>query len=96
MLLQGYKEMSQTFCSLRRVRGDNYCALRATLFQALTHSSQLPSWLQEEDVTLVKAGVTCWYHLSTGPYLTMPYHAYASDVLRRVTITKVTNNGSNF
>lgn len=47
--------MSQRFGSLRRVRGDNYCALRATLFQVLTHSTQLPSWLQEEDITLVKA-----------------------------------------
>uniref|UniRef100_A0A8D0FGT1 OTU deubiquitinase with linear linkage specificity n=1 Tax=Strix occidentalis caurina TaxID=311401 RepID=A0A8D0FGT1_STROC len=27
-----------------RVRGDNYCALRATLFQALSQATQLPSW----------------------------------------------------
>lgn len=47
--------MSQSFGSLRRVRGDNYCALRATLFQVLTHSTQLPSWLQDEDITVVKA-----------------------------------------
>lgn len=46
--------MSQRFGSLRRVRGDNYCALRATLFQVLTHSTQLPSWLQEDDITMVK------------------------------------------
>ena len=54
MLLQGYKEMSQRFGSLRRVRGDNYCALRATLFQVLSHSTQLPEWLQDEDITMVK------------------------------------------
>lgn len=53
MLLQGYKEMSQRFGSLRRVRGDNYCALRATLFQVLSHSTQLPEWLQDEDITMV-------------------------------------------
>lgn len=63
MRLQGYKEMSQRFGSLRRVRGDNYCALRATLFQVLTHSTQLPAWLQEEDITMVKANLTRWYHL---------------------------------
>lgn len=50
MLLQGYKEMSLKFDSVRRVRGDNYCALRATLFQVLNHSTQLPAWLQDEDI----------------------------------------------
>lgn len=54
MLLQGYTEMSSRFGSLRRVRGDNYCALRATLFQVFTHSTQLPSWLQDGDVTMVR------------------------------------------
>lgn len=49
LLLQGYKEMSQRFGSVRRVRGDNYCALRATLFQVLSHSTQLPAWLQEDN-----------------------------------------------
>ncbi|KAI3355364.1 hypothetical protein L3Q82_018208 [Scortum barcoo] len=53
LIRKGYKEMSQRFSSLRRVRGDNYCALRATLFQVLSHSTQLPSWLQEEDVTML-------------------------------------------
>lgn len=53
MLVQGYKEMSQSFASVRRVRGDNYCALRATLFQVLSHSTQLPTWLQNEDVIMV-------------------------------------------
>lgn len=53
VLLQGYKEMSQRFGSLRRVRGDNYCALRATLFQVLSHTTKLPVWLQEEDIVMV-------------------------------------------
>ncbi|XP_044031756.1 uncharacterized protein LOC122866329 [Siniperca chuatsi] len=53
LIRKGYKEMSQRFGSLRRVRGDNYCALRATLFQVLSHSTQLPAWLQEEDITVL-------------------------------------------
>ncbi|KAM6971566.1 ubiquitin thioesterase otulin [Tautogolabrus adspersus] len=53
LIRKGYKEMSQKFGSLRRVRGDNYCALRATLFQALSHSTELPVWLQEEDITML-------------------------------------------
>lgn len=63
-LLQGYKEMSQRFGSLRRVRGDNYCALRATLFQVLSHSTELPTWLQEEDITTVNIHLTRWYQLA--------------------------------
>ncbi|CAB1448663.1 unnamed protein product [Pleuronectes platessa] len=53
LIRKGYKEMSQRFSSLRRVRGDNYCALRATLFQVLSHSTQLPVWLQEDDATML-------------------------------------------
>ncbi|XP_036934633.1 uncharacterized protein LOC119008435 isoform X2 [Acanthopagrus latus] len=53
LIRKGYKEMSQRFGSLRRVRGDNYCALRATLFQVLSHSTQLPEWLQDEDITML-------------------------------------------
>lgn len=52
---QGYKELSQRFGSLRRVRGDNYCALRATLFQVLCHSTQPPSWLQDDAFATVKS-----------------------------------------
>ncbi|XP_034428755.1 ubiquitin thioesterase otulin isoform X1 [Hippoglossus hippoglossus] len=51
LIRKGYKEMSQRFSSLRRVRGDNYCALRATLFQVLSLSTELPAWLQEDDAT---------------------------------------------
>lgn len=48
-VLQGYKELSQRFAGVRQVRGDNYCALRATLFQMLSQASQVPVWLQEEE-----------------------------------------------
>ncbi|RVE58655.1 hypothetical protein OJAV_G00196450 [Oryzias javanicus] len=53
LIKKGYKEMSQKFGSLRRVRGDNYCALRATLFQVLSQSTHLPTWLQEDDATML-------------------------------------------
>ncbi|XP_035173741.1 ubiquitin thioesterase otulin isoform X1 [Oxyura jamaicensis] len=46
---KGYEAVAQKFASIRRVRGDNYCALRATLFQALSQATQLPAWLQSED-----------------------------------------------
>lgn len=58
--LQGYKEMSQKFDGVRRVRGDNYCALRATLFQVLSQSTSVPVWLQEDNVILVN--VYTQYH----------------------------------
>lgn len=51
---QGYEEVSQKFTSIRRVRGDNYCALRATLFQAMSQPAALPSWLQDPELTLVR------------------------------------------
>ncbi|XP_031691885.1 uncharacterized protein LOC109899467 isoform X4 [Oncorhynchus kisutch] len=51
LIRKGYTELSQRFGSLRRVRGDNYCALRATLFQVLSTSTQLPVWLQDEHIS---------------------------------------------
>uniref|UniRef100_A0A8C8SY42 OTU deubiquitinase with linear linkage specificity n=1 Tax=Pelusios castaneus TaxID=367368 RepID=A0A8C8SY42_9SAUR len=50
---KGYEAVSQKFSCIRRVRGDNYCALRATLFQALSQASELPDWLQREDLLLL-------------------------------------------
>ncbi|XP_071409813.1 ubiquitin thioesterase otulin isoform X2 [Pithys albifrons albifrons] len=49
----GYEAVAQKFASIRRIRGDNYCAFRATLFQALSQATQLPSWLQSEDFTML-------------------------------------------
>uniref|UniRef100_A0A8C9VTE1 OTU deubiquitinase with linear linkage specificity b n=1 Tax=Scleropages formosus TaxID=113540 RepID=A0A8C9VTE1_SCLFO len=48
LIRKGYEEVSHTFQSLRRVRGDNYCALRATLFQVLSQDHPLPDWLQQD------------------------------------------------
>ncbi|XP_015345948.2 ubiquitin thioesterase otulin [Marmota marmota marmota] len=50
---KGYEEVSQKFTSIRRVRGDNYCALRATLFQAMSQLAALPLWLQDPELTLL-------------------------------------------
>ncbi|XP_061445512.1 ubiquitin thioesterase otulin isoform X3 [Rhineura floridana] len=50
---KGYEAVSQKFISIRRVRGDNYCAIRATLFQALSQATRLPGWLQREDMILL-------------------------------------------
>ncbi|XP_037550380.1 ubiquitin thioesterase otulin [Nematolebias whitei] len=53
LIKKGYKEMSQKFDGVRRVRGDNYCALRATLFQVLSQSTAVPVWLQEDNVIML-------------------------------------------
>nr|XP_057916495.1 uncharacterized protein LOC131108999 [Doryrhamphus excisus]XP_057916496.1 uncharacterized protein LOC131108999 [Doryrhamphus excisus] len=50
LIRKGYKEMSRHFAGVRQVRGDNYCALRATLFQALSQTAQVPAWLQDNDI----------------------------------------------
>ncbi|XP_077410425.1 uncharacterized protein LOC144040253 [Vanacampus margaritifer] len=49
LIRKGYTELSQHFAAVRQVRGDNYCALRATLFQVLSQASQVPAWLQDDD-----------------------------------------------
>ncbi|KAM5158253.1 ubiquitin thioesterase otulin [Mantella aurantiaca] len=41
----GYEKVSDCFDHIRQVRGDNYCALRATLFQCLSQTTELPHWL---------------------------------------------------
>ncbi|NXP51411.1 OTUL thioesterase, partial [Heliornis fulica] len=53
--------VSQKFASIRRVRGDNYCALRATMFQSLSQATQLPSWLQDEDFTMLPENLLSKY-----------------------------------
>ncbi|XP_038653088.1 uncharacterized protein LOC119966018 isoform X2 [Scyliorhinus canicula] len=49
LMTKAYKAVSSTFSSVRRVRGDNYCALRATLFQVLSNVELLPC-LQQDDI----------------------------------------------
>lgn len=42
---QGYKEIVEVlqYRYLRRIRGDNYCALRSAVFQSLVHGLSMPS-----------------------------------------------------
>ncbi|XP_007899898.1 uncharacterized protein LOC103183941 isoform X2 [Callorhinchus milii] len=47
LMKKAYNTVHETFSSVRRVRGDNYCALRATLFQALSNI-ELPKWIQKD------------------------------------------------
>ncbi|XP_077480045.1 uncharacterized protein LOC144091519 [Stigmatopora argus] len=49
VIREGYSMMSQWYSGVRQVRGDNYCALRATLFQVLSQATQVPDWLEEDD-----------------------------------------------
>ncbi|XP_051871716.1 uncharacterized protein LOC127570317 [Pristis pectinata] len=49
LMRKAYEAVCENFNSIRRVRGDNYCALRATLFQALNNVEQLPC-LQQDDL----------------------------------------------
>ncbi|KAG9273959.1 ubiquitin thioesterase otulin isoform X1 [Astyanax mexicanus] len=50
LIKKGYEAIGEKFESLRIVRGDNYCALRATLFQILSQSQKLPDWLKDSEV----------------------------------------------
>ncbi|XP_068092825.1 ubiquitin thioesterase otulin [Hyperolius riggenbachi] len=47
---EGYEEVSHYYGSIRQIRGDNYCALRATLFQCLSQSMELPRWLDDDNL----------------------------------------------
>ena len=55
VVVQGYQQMMEWFGGVRRVRGDNYCALRATLFQVLSQTTQSPAWLHQDHFTMVTA-----------------------------------------
>ncbi|XP_036262773.1 ubiquitin thioesterase otulin isoform X1 [Molothrus ater] len=58
---KGYEAVAQKFASIRRIRGDNYCAFRATLFQALSQATQLPRWLQSEDFPMLPENLLSKY-----------------------------------
>ncbi|XP_051970395.1 uncharacterized protein LOC127634761 [Xyrauchen texanus] len=63
LVRKGYNEMSRSFSSLRQVRGDNYCALRATLYQVLVTSTKMPTWLQDEGFLLLPEMIEAREHL---------------------------------
>uniref|UniRef100_A0A8C2TZ44 OTU deubiquitinase with linear linkage specificity n=2 Tax=Coturnix japonica TaxID=93934 RepID=A0A8C2TZ44_COTJA len=58
---KGYEAVAQKFSSIRQIRGDNYCALRATLFQALSQATQLPRWMQSEDFPVLPENLLSKY-----------------------------------
>ncbi|KAL2085615.1 hypothetical protein ACEWY4_018935 [Coilia grayii] len=66
VIRKGYAALSQNFGSLQRVRGDNYCALRATLYQALMNATQPPDWLQQESFLLIPEELESRYGLIKG------------------------------
>ncbi|XP_062841770.1 muscle M-line assembly protein unc-89 [Trichomycterus rosablanca] len=63
LIRKGYSEMSCSFTGLRRVRGDNYCSLRATMYQVLANTTHPPPWLLEEDFTLLPEKLEAQDHL---------------------------------
>ncbi|XP_051969823.1 FK506-binding protein 5 [Xyrauchen texanus] len=66
LIRKGYGEMSSSFSTLRQVRGDNYCALRATLYQVLVTSTEMPTWLQDEGFPLLPERIEAQEHLIGG------------------------------
>uniref|UniRef100_A0A8C1XCS1 OTU deubiquitinase with linear linkage specificity a n=1 Tax=Cyprinus carpio TaxID=7962 RepID=A0A8C1XCS1_CYPCA len=66
LIRKGYSEMSRSFSGLRRIRGDNYCALRATLYQVLANSTKMPAWLQDEGFLLLPEKIEAEDHLIGG------------------------------
>ncbi|XP_043921143.1 inactive ubiquitin thioesterase OTULINL isoform X1 [Protopterus annectens] len=55
LMKKGYREVykNHNIKHIRRVRGDNYCALRATLFQVLIRGLPLPTWIKEQDIVKI-------------------------------------------
>ncbi|MCJ8745684.1 hypothetical protein PDJAM_G00133050 [Pangasius djambal] len=63
LIRKGYSEISCSFTGLRRVRGDNYCSLRATLYQVLATTTHTPAWLLEESFTSLPEKIEAQEHL---------------------------------
>ncbi|XP_077100464.1 uncharacterized protein LOC143751702 isoform X1 [Siphateles boraxobius] len=78
LIRKGYSEMSHSFSGVRRVRGDNYCALRATLFQVLATSTNMPTWIQDEGFLLLPEMIEAREHL-IGGWLFPPECKWASE-----------------
>ncbi|XP_069476544.1 uncharacterized protein [Ambystoma mexicanum] len=61
LMKKGYEAVSHDFTSIRRVRGDNYCALRALLYQAMSQTAELPAWLMNPDFIELPAKLISTY-----------------------------------
>nr|XP_055037899.1 fibrous sheath CABYR-binding protein [Misgurnus anguillicaudatus]XP_055037900.1 fibrous sheath CABYR-binding protein [Misgurnus anguillicaudatus] len=66
LIRKGYSEMARSFSGLKQVRGDNYCALRATLYQVLANSTNTPAWLQDEGFLSLPETIEAQEHLIGG------------------------------
>ncbi|XP_065150961.1 uncharacterized protein [Paramisgurnus dabryanus] len=66
LIRKGYSEMARSFSGLKQVRGDNYCALRATLYQVLANSTNTPAWLQDEGFLSLPETIEAREHLIGG------------------------------
>ncbi|XP_055410512.1 ubiquitin thioesterase otulin isoform X4 [Bubalus kerabau] len=81
---KGYEEVSQKFTSIRRVRGDNYCALRATLFQAMSQPAVLPSWLQDPELTLLPEKLISKYSWIKQWKLGLKFEGKSKDLVDKI------------
>ncbi|XP_059272907.1 ubiquitin thioesterase otulin isoform X1 [Mustela nigripes] len=81
---KGYEEVSQKFTSIRRVRGDNYCALRATLFQAMSQPAALPPWLQDPELTLLPEKLISKYNWIKQWKLGLKFEGKSEDLVDRI------------
>ncbi|OWK02165.1 OTULIN, partial [Cervus elaphus hippelaphus] len=81
---KGYEEVSQKFTSIRRVRGDNYCALRATLFQAMSQPTTLPSWLQDPELTLLPEKLISKYSWIKQWKLGLKFEGKSKDLVDKI------------
>ncbi|XP_003466755.1 ubiquitin thioesterase otulin isoform X1 [Cavia porcellus] len=81
---KGYEEVSQKFTSIRRVRGDNYCALRATLFQAMSQPAELPPWLRDPDLTLLPEKLISRYHWIRQWKLGLKFERRSEDLVEKI------------
>lgn len=81
---KGYEEVSQKFTSIRRVRGDNYCALRATLFQAMSQLAELPPWLQDLELILLPEKLINKYTWIKQWKLGLKFDGKSEDLVERI------------
>ncbi|XP_062939555.1 ubiquitin thioesterase otulin isoform X1 [Cynocephalus volans] len=81
---KGYEEVSQKFTSIRRVRGDNYCALRATLFQAMSQPAELPAWLQDPELTLLPEKLISKYNWIKQWKLGLKFDGKSEDLVDKI------------
>ncbi|KAM5264477.1 ubiquitin thioesterase otulin [Ctenodactylus gundi] len=81
---KGYEEVAQRFTSIRRVRGDNYCALRATLFQAMSQLAELPLWLRDPELMLLPEKLISKYSWIRQWKLGLKFDGRSEDLVEKI------------